>query len=44
MNYLYSESGTWKKLDKIEYLWNYYNYTDNPKSHPYDIDRLIGNG
>jgi hypothetical protein len=36
VGYLYSESGTWKQLAKIEYIWNYYNWTDNPKNHPYD--------
>lgn len=28
-------------MSNIEYVWNYYNYSDNPKTHPYDRDALI---
>lgn len=28
-------------MGNIEYIWNYYNWSDNPKNHPYDIDTLI---
>lgn len=42
VEYAYGPSGTWKHLAKIEYLWNYYNWSDNPKNHPYDKERLIG--
>lgn len=41
VDYLYSESGTWKNLTHIEYIWNYYNWSDNPPSHPYDKNKLI---
>jgi hypothetical protein len=36
-----SEYGTRNSIQKIDYIWNYYNYSDLPRNHPYDKDALI---
>jgi hypothetical protein len=38
---MYSSEGTWKLANPLQYIWNYYDYSDNPSNHPFSRSELI---